>query len=49
MEVDEEWHADRKYMKMTIEDQNQENDDHLLCEIKQMKEGINTQEKLVAT
>jgi putative transposase len=36
-------------MKITKEDEDLEQYDPLLCEIKQMKEGVKTQEELVAT
>ena len=49
MEIDEEWQTGRRYMKITKEDQNLEQNDPLLEEIKQIKEGVNTQEELVAT
>ena len=45
MEIDEEWQTGRRYMKITEEDKNQEDDDVLLKEIKQMKEGVKTQEE----
>ena len=48
MEIDEEWQTGRRYMKITKEDQNLEQNDPLLCEIKQMKERVKTQEELVA-
>jgi len=48
MEIDEEWQTGRRYMKMEKEDQFQHVDDPLLCEIKQMKEVVKTQEELVA-
>jgi len=49
MEIDEEWQTGRRYMKITREDQSLQEDDPLLEEIKQMKEGVKTQEELVAT
>ncbi len=49
MEIDEEWQTGRRYMKITKEDQDSEEDDPLLKEIKQMKEGVKTQEELVVT
>jgi putative transposase len=49
MEIDEQWQTGRRYMKITKEDEDLEQDDPLLCEIKQMKEGVKTQEELVAT
>jgi len=49
MEIDEEWQTGRKYMKMPEEDKNLENNDTLLREIKQLKEGARTREELVAT
>ena len=49
MEIDEEWQTGKRYMKIIKEDQNPEKDDPLLKEIKQMKEGVNTQEELVVT
>ena len=48
MEIDEEWQTGRRYIKITKEDQNLEQNDPLLCEIKQMKERVKTQEELVA-
>jgi len=47
MEIDEEWQTGRRYMKITQEDQDLENDDPLLEEIKQIKERVKTQEELV--
>jgi len=44
----EEWQTGRRYMKITKEDQNLEQYDPLLKEIKQMKERVQTQEELVA-
>ena len=49
MEIDEEWQTGRRYMKITREDQNLEQNDPLLKEIEQIKEGVKTQEELVAT
>jgi len=49
MEIDEEWQTGRRYMKIIKEDQFLQEDDPLLCEIKQMKEGVRAQEELVAT
>ena len=49
MEIDEEWQTGRRYMKITKEDQFSLEDDPLLEEIKQMKEGVKTREELVAT
>ena len=49
MEIDEEWQTGRKYIKMPEEDKNLENNDTLLREIKQLKEGARTREELVAT
>jgi transposase-like protein len=49
MEIDEEWQTGRRYMKITKEDQYSQEDDALLREIKQMKEGVKTREELVAT
>jgi transposase-like protein len=49
MEIDEEWQTGRRYMRITKEDQISQEDDPLLCEIKQMKEGVKTREELVAT
>ena len=48
MEIDEEWQTGRRYMKIRKEDQFQHVDDPLLCEIKEVKEGVRTQEELVA-
>ena len=48
MEIDEEWQTGRRYMKMIKEDQNLEQNDPLLKEIKQIKEEVKTQEELVA-
>jgi len=48
MEIDEEWQTGRRYMRITQEDKNSEKDDALLKEIKQIKEGVKTQEELVA-
>jgi len=49
MEIDEEWQTGRRYMKINKEDQIPEQDDPLLIEIKQIKEGVKTREELVAT
>ena len=49
MEIDEEWQTGRRHMKINKEDQFLQVDDPLLEEIKQIKEGVNTQEELVAT
>ena len=49
MEIDEEWQTGRRYIKIIKEDQFLQEDDPLLCEIKQMKEGVRAQEELVAT
>jgi len=49
MEIDEECQAGRRYMKISQEDKNLRKDDPLLEEIKQMKEGVNIQEELMAT
>ncbi len=49
MEIDEQWQTGRRYMKIIKEDQDLEQHDPLLCEIIKMKEGVNTQEELVAT
>jgi len=48
MEIDEEWQTGRRYMRIIKEDQTLERNDPLLGEIKQMKEGVKTQEELVA-
>jgi putative transposase len=48
MEIDEEWQTGRRYMKIMKEDQFLQEDDPLLEEIEQMKEGVKTQEELVA-
>ncbi|HBY56913.1 MAG TPA: IS256 family transposase [Candidatus Atribacteria bacterium] len=48
MEIDEEWQTGRRYMKIIKEDQDSQEDDPLLCEIKQIKEGVKTKEELVA-
>jgi transposase-like protein len=48
MEIDEEWQTGRHYMKIRKEDQFPHVDDPLLCEIKEMKEGVRAQEELVA-
>jgi transposase-like protein len=48
MEIDEEWQTGRRYMKIIKEDQNLEQNDPLLREIEEIKEGVNTQEELVA-
>ena len=47
MEIDEEWQTGRRYMKMGKEDQFPHEDDPLLCEIKEMREGVRAQEELV--
>ena len=47
MEIDEEWQTGRRYMRITREDQSLEHNDPLLCEIKEVKEGVRTQEELV--
>ena len=49
MEIDERWQTGRRYMKITKEDQFTQQDDPLLEEIKEMKEGVKTQEESVAT
>ena len=49
MEIDEQWQTGRRYMKINKEDQFTQEDDPLLEEIKEMKEGVKTQEELVAT
>lgn len=49
MEIDEEWQTRRRYMKMLQEDKNLNQNDNLLREIKQIKEGVSTREELVAT
>jgi transposase-like protein len=49
MEIDEQWQTGRRYMKINKEDQFSQEGDPLLEEIKQMKEGVKTQEELVAT
>jgi len=49
MEIDEEGQTGRRYIKIIKEDQNPEKDDPLSKEIKQRKEGVNTQEELVVT
>jgi transposase-like protein len=49
MEIDEEWQTGRRYMKINKEDQFSQEDDLLLKEIKQIKEGVNTKDELVAT
>lgn len=49
MEIDEEWQTGGRYMKINKENQFLQVDDPLLEEIKQIKEGVNTQEELVAT
>ena len=43
MEIDEQWQTGRRYMKMGKEEENLEKDDPLLCEIKEMKGGVNAQ------
>ena len=48
MEIDEQWQTGRRYMKINKEDQFSQEDDPLLEEIKQMKEGVNVREELVA-
>ena len=48
MEIDEEWQTGRRYMRITREDQGLEHNDPLLCEIKEVKEGVKAQEELVA-
>ena len=48
MEIDEEWQTGRRYMRITREDQSLEHNDPLLCEIKEVKEGVKAQEELVA-
>jgi putative transposase len=49
MEIDEQWQTGRRYMKISEDDKYSQNDDSLLEEIKQIKEGVNTKEELVAT
>ena len=48
IEVDEEWQTGRRYMRISEDDQDSDQDDKLLREIKQIKEGVRTQEELVA-
>ena len=49
MEIDEQWQTGRRYMKINKEDQFTQEYDPLLEEIKEMKEGVKTQEELMAT
>lgn len=46
IKIDEEWQTRRRYIKITKEDKDLENNDILLREI---KKGVNTQEELVTT
>jgi len=47
MEIDEKWQTGRRYMKIPEEDQKIDTSDTLLKEIKKIKEGVNTREKLM--
>jgi len=49
MEIDEEWQTGRRYMKMPEEDQESKQNDTLLREIKQIKEGVKTREELMVS
>lgn len=49
MEIDEEWQTGRRYMKMPEEDKDSNQNDALLREIKQIKEGVKPREELVVT
>ena len=49
MEIDEEWQTGRRYMKMPEEDQEAKQNDTLLREIKQIKEGVKTREELMVS
>jgi putative transposase len=42
MEIDEEWQNGRRYMKITQDDKDLNQNDALLREIKQIKEGLNS-------
>lgn len=47
MEIDGKWQAARRYMKIMKEDQFSREDNPLLEEIKEVKEGVKTSEGLV--
>ncbi len=47
MEIDEEWQTGRRYMKISEDNKDSQNNDSLLRKIKQIKEGVKTQEELV--
>jgi len=49
MEIDEEWQTGRRYMKMPEEDQESNQNDTLLREIEQIKEGVKTREELMVS
>ena len=49
MEIDEEWQTGRRYMKMPKDDKNSNQNDTLLRELKQIKEGVKTREELVVS
>ena len=47
MEIDEDWQIERRYMKMT-EDENSDSDEDLMKEITKVKQEVNFKEELVA-
>jgi len=47
MEIDEKWQTGRRYIKITEGGKYSNQNKVLLKEIKQMKKGVKTQEKLV--
>ena len=49
MEIDEEWQTGRRYMKMPEEEKDSNQNDTLLREIKQLKEGVRTREELMVS
>jgi putative transposase len=49
MEIDERWQIDRRYMKISEEDQKTDTHDALLKEIKKIKEGVNSREELMVS
>lgn len=49
MEIDEDWHTGRRYMKMDyLEEDKEFLDEEIMEEIKMVKEGVRTNEELVA-
>jgi len=48
MEIDEEWQTGRRYMKMPEDDNKSDQNNTLLREIRELKEGVKTREELMA-